>query len=54
MRVIRTLSVNDSVEEREEEKTKLEQQFRESDQKLDNLVLTFIASDNKKLFDQFI
>ena len=39
MRVIRTLSVSDSGEEREEEKMKLEQQFRESDQKLDNLVL---------------
>lgn len=39
MRVIRTLSVSDSGEEREDEKLKLEQQFRESDQKLDHMVL---------------
>lgn len=39
MRVIRTLSDSDSGEERESEKIILEQQFRDSDQKLDNLVL---------------
>ena len=39
MRVIQTLSRSDSGEEREEEKTKLEQKFRESDIKLDHLVL---------------
>jgi exocyst complex component 4 len=39
MRIIRTLSISDSGEEREEEKVKLEVQFRESDQKLDGMVL---------------
>lgn len=39
MRVIRTLSNSDSGEEREEEKRKLELQFRESDQKIDTLVM---------------
>ena len=40
MRVIRTLSeITDSGEEREEEKRELERQFRQSDQKLDSLVL---------------
>ena len=40
MRVIRTLSeISDSGEQREEEKRVLEKQFRESDQKLDSLVL---------------
>ena len=40
MRVIRTLSeITDSGEQREEEKKELERQFRQSDQKLDSLVL---------------
>ena len=40
MRVIRTLSeISDSGEQREEEKRELEKQFRQSDQKLDSLVL---------------
>ena len=39
MRVIQTLSVSDSGDEREEEKMKLEQQFRESDEKLDRMIL---------------
>ena len=39
MRVIRTLSETGSGEEREEEKRKLEHQFRESDSKVDTLVL---------------
>ena len=39
MRVIKTLSVSDSEKEREDEKMKLEEQFRKSDQKLDNMVL---------------
>ena len=40
MRVIQTLSeISDSGEQREEEKRLLEKQFRDSDQKLDSLVL---------------
>ena len=39
MRVIQTLSESDSGEQREEEKRKLEHQFRQSDQRLDQLVL---------------
>ena len=39
MRVIQTLSESDSGEQREAEKQKLEQQFRQSDQRLDGLVL---------------
>merc|ERR1712223_212153 len=39
MRVIRTLRDTDEQTEREDEKQKLEQQYRESDQKLDSLVL---------------
>jgi hypothetical protein len=43
MRVIRTLSESGSVEDREEEKKKLEHKFRESDSKVDQ-VLTFCPS----------
>ena len=39
MRVIRTLRDTDEQTEREDEKQKLEQQYRESDQKLDSMVL---------------
>ena len=39
MRVIQTLRHSEDTQEREEEKTKLEQQYRNSDQKLDHLVL---------------
>jgi len=37
MRVIRTLSETGSVEDREDEKKKLEQKFRESDTKVDQV-----------------
>ena len=37
MRVIRTLSESGSVEDREEEKRKLEHKFRESDTKVDQV-----------------
>ena len=39
MRVIRTLRDTDEQTEREDEKQKLEHKYRESDQKLDSLVL---------------
>ena len=39
MRVIRTLRDTDEQTEREDEKQKLEMQYRESDQKLDSMVL---------------
>ena len=39
MRVIRTLRDTDEQTEREDEKQKLEHQYRESDQKLDSMVL---------------
>ena len=38
MRVIETLSESDSGEQREAERQKLEEQFRQSDQRLDGLV----------------
>ena len=38
MRIIKTLSEQDSGEQREAEKQKLEEQFRQSDQRLDGLV----------------
>ena len=37
MRVIRTLSESGSIEDREDEKRKLEQKFRESDTKVDQV-----------------
>ena len=40
MRVIRTLSETGSVEDREDEKKKLEHKFRESDTKVDQVQLT--------------
>lgn len=38
MRIIRTLSESDSGEQREEQKRRLQNQFRESDQLVDQLV----------------
>ena len=47
MRVIRTLSETGSVEDREDEKKKLEHKFRESDTKVDQVITI-----NEKCFEK--